>query len=332
MRNASCCVHCLPPNFLDHVYLRHPQLSMDWYPQHPHHDRQLTMSWMALDPHLDQYFVNTWLRLNQYLIDSWSTVVWVLADSHMYQLTLDIISAIVSWLLTKMSIKSWSSVNWSVHWKWHQFIYWKSFNTGWYFGSLGSQTWNLKKCGSGNDMRWVTVNVHKFNTYIYTIHLKNSQSCLSLLSWCYISIRLFRFCYNQWFYILVIILGILMFLFEILLLAIKYSAQFHLAASSAGGSSVDVTLYSCRVQLHQTLCVHCNLDSTTKRRKLELLSQYSLFGNIECLQAVRLAGNSRDSLLLSFKDAKVHHRYIMIEILPRLLDLLLSCYVEIFQE
>ena len=100
-----------------------------------------------------------------------------------------------------------------------------------------------------------------------------------------------------------------MFLFEILLLAIKYSAQFHLAASSAGG--VDVTLYSCRVQLHQTLCVHCNLDSTTKRRKLELLSQYSLFGNIECLQAVRLAGNSRDSLLLSFKDAKVHYRYIM---------------------
>ena len=102
-----------------------------------------------------------------------------------------------------------------------------------------------------------------------------------------------------------------MFLFEILLLAIKYSAQFHLAASSAGGSSVDVTLYSCRVQLHQTLCVHCNLDSTTKRRKLERLSQYSLFGNIECLQAVRLAGNSRDSLLLSFKDAKVHYRYIM---------------------
>lgn len=52
----------------------------------------------------------------------------------------------------------------------------------------------------------------------------------------------------------------------------------------------------------------CNLDSTTKRKKLELLTQYSLFGNIECLQAVRLAGNSRDSLLLSFKDAKVCYR------------------------
>ena len=47
------------------------------------------------------------------------------------------------------------------------------------------------------------------------------------------------------------------------------------------------------------------LDGTTKRRKLELVSQYSLFGNIECLKAVRLAGKSRDSLLLSFKDAKV---------------------------
>ncbi|XP_022802134.1 cleavage and polyadenylation specificity factor subunit 1-like [Stylophora pistillata] len=46
------------------------------------------------------------------------------------------------------------------------------------------------------------------------------------------------------------------------------------------------------------------VDGATKRRKLELVSQYSLFGNIECLKAVRLAGNSRDSLLLSFKDAK----------------------------
>ena len=51
------------------------------------------------------------------------------------------------------------------------------------------------------------------------------------------------------------------------------------------------------------------LDGTTKRRKLELVSQYSLFGNIECLRAVRLAGNSRDSLLLSFKDAKVFSSY-----------------------
>lgn len=45
-------------------------------------------------------------------------------------------------------------------------------------------------------------------------------------------------------------------------------------------------------------------DSTTKRKKLERISQYPLFGNIECLQAVKLAGNTRDSLLMSFKDAK----------------------------
>lgn len=46
-------------------------------------------------------------------------------------------------------------------------------------------------------------------------------------------------------------------------------------------------------------------ENPANREKLELLSQYSLFGNIECLQAVRLAGNTRDSLLMSFKDAKV---------------------------
>ncbi|XP_044171683.1 cleavage and polyadenylation specificity factor subunit 1-like [Acropora muricata] len=46
-------------------------------------------------------------------------------------------------------------------------------------------------------------------------------------------------------------------------------------------------------------------ENPANRKKLELLSQYSLFGNIECLQAVRLAGNTRDSLLMSFKDAKL---------------------------
>lgn len=44
---------------------------------------------------------------------------------------------------------------------------------------------------------------------------------------------------------------------------------------------------------------------SSKKKKLELVGQYSVFGNIETLQAVRLAGNSRDSLLLSFKAAKV---------------------------
>ncbi|XP_048576873.1 cleavage and polyadenylation specificity factor subunit 1 isoform X2 [Nematostella vectensis] len=41
------------------------------------------------------------------------------------------------------------------------------------------------------------------------------------------------------------------------------------------------------------------------KRKLELVGQHSLFGNIESLHAIRLAGNTRDSLLMSFKDAKL---------------------------
>ena len=102
--------------------------------------------------------------------------------------------------------------------------------------------------------------------------------------------------------------------------------------TSASVNVMDINLTASRLGKYPPLFASTSLDNTTKRRKLELLSQYYLVGNIECLQAVRLAGNSRDSLLLSFKDAKVDHRYIMIEILPRLLDLLLSCYVEIFQE
>ena len=43
----------------------------------------------------------------------------------------------------------------------------------------------------------------------------------------------------------------------------------------------------------------------TKKCKLELLASFSLFGNIVSMQCVKLAGNTRDSLLLSFKEAKV---------------------------
>ena len=43
----------------------------------------------------------------------------------------------------------------------------------------------------------------------------------------------------------------------------------------------------------------------TKKCKLELLASFSLFGNIVSMQGVKLAGNPRDSLLLSFKEAKV---------------------------
>ena len=39
--------------------------------------------------------------------------------------------------------------------------------------------------------------------------------------------------------------------------------------------------------------------------KLECLAQYTLHGNVMSMQAVRLVGSQRDSLLLSFRDAKL---------------------------
>ena len=39
--------------------------------------------------------------------------------------------------------------------------------------------------------------------------------------------------------------------------------------------------------------------------KLEQLAEYSLFGNISSMKAVRIGNNSRDSLILGFRDAKV---------------------------
>jgi cleavage and polyadenylation specificity factor subunit 1 len=39
--------------------------------------------------------------------------------------------------------------------------------------------------------------------------------------------------------------------------------------------------------------------------KLECLANYSLFGNVMSMQAVTFAGSTRDSLLLSFRDAKL---------------------------
>lgn len=41
------------------------------------------------------------------------------------------------------------------------------------------------------------------------------------------------------------------------------------------------------------------------KMKLECLAQYTLHGNIMSMQAVHLIGSQRDSLLLSFRDAKL---------------------------
>lgn len=39
--------------------------------------------------------------------------------------------------------------------------------------------------------------------------------------------------------------------------------------------------------------------------KLECLAQFTLHGNVMSMQAVTLVGSQRDSLLLSFRDAKL---------------------------
>lgn len=41
------------------------------------------------------------------------------------------------------------------------------------------------------------------------------------------------------------------------------------------------------------------------KKKLEQLAEYSLFGNIASMKPVRIGNNTRDSLILSFRDAKV---------------------------
>lgn len=46
-------------------------------------------------------------------------------------------------------------------------------------------------------------------------------------------------------------------------------------------------------------------ENRPPKMKLECLATYSLFGNVMSMQAVSLAGSSRDSLLLSFRDAKL---------------------------
>lgn len=46
-------------------------------------------------------------------------------------------------------------------------------------------------------------------------------------------------------------------------------------------------------------------ESRPPKMKLECLAQYTLHGNVMSMQAVTLVGSQRDSLLLSFRDAKL---------------------------
>jgi len=47
------------------------------------------------------------------------------------------------------------------------------------------------------------------------------------------------------------------------------------------------------------------VETRPPKMKLECLTQYTLHGNIMSMQAVHLIGSQRDSLLLSFRDAKL---------------------------
>ena len=46
-------------------------------------------------------------------------------------------------------------------------------------------------------------------------------------------------------------------------------------------------------------------ETTLIKDKLEQLGSWQLFGNIACMKTIRLIGADRDSLLLSFQEAKV---------------------------
>uniref|UniRef100_A0A8C6Z6M0 RSE1/DDB1/CPSF1 first beta-propeller domain-containing protein n=1 Tax=Nothoprocta perdicaria TaxID=30464 RepID=A0A8C6Z6M0_NOTPE len=47
-----------------------------------------------------------------------------------------------------------------------------------------------------------------------------------------------------------------------------------------------------------------NAEGRGHREKLELVANFSFFGNVMSMASVQLAGAKRDALLLSFKDAK----------------------------
>ncbi|XP_010214907.1 PREDICTED: cleavage and polyadenylation specificity factor subunit 1-like, partial [Tinamus guttatus] len=48
-----------------------------------------------------------------------------------------------------------------------------------------------------------------------------------------------------------------------------------------------------------------NTEGKGHKEKLELVANFSFFGNVMSMASVQLAGAKRDALLLSFKDAKV---------------------------
>ncbi|NWU73341.1 CPSF1 factor, partial [Pterocles burchelli] len=64
-------------------------------------------------------------------------------------------------------------------------------------------------------------------------------------------------------------------------------------------------LYVYRLNHDCEVTVPPNLPGRGHKERLELLANFSLFGNVMSMASVQLAGAKRDALLLSFKDAKL---------------------------
>ena len=50
--------------------------------------------------------------------------------------------------------------------------------------------------------------------------------------------------------------------------------------------------------------------------KLLQIGEYSLYGCVQSMEKVRLLHSERDTLLLSFNDAKVEHLYVYVHVPP----------------
>ena len=68
------------------------------------------------------------------------------------------------------------------------------------------------------------------------------------------------------------------------------------------------------------MCLGLYLDTTIVKDKLEQIGTWKLFGNVMCMKSVRLSGSDRDSLLLSFQDAKVCCVVMVVSIAFHLLE------------
>lgn len=68
---------------------------------------------------------------------------------------------------------------------------------------------------------------------------------------------------------------------------------------------IHISTYIFFIDSNISIKINLITESRPPKMKLECLAQYTLHGNIMSMQAVHLIGSQRDSLLLSFRDAKL---------------------------